>query len=36
MTGAKEWLIQNNGTVMSLLILLLSVSLVGDAIEILF
>jgi hypothetical protein len=36
MTGAKEWLIQNNGTVMSLLILLLSISLVGDAIETLF
>jgi hypothetical protein len=36
MTSAKEWLIQNNKTVMSLLILLLSVSLVGDAIEILF
>lgn len=36
MTDAKEWLIQNNKTVMSVLILLLSVSLIGDAIEILF
>lgn len=35
MTVAKEWLIQNNQTVMSLLILLLSISLVGDAVEIL-
>lgn len=36
MTKAKEWLIQNNKTVMSILILLLSVSLLGDALEILF
>jgi threonine/homoserine/homoserine lactone efflux protein len=36
MTSAKEWLIQNNKTVMSVLILLLSVSLIGDAVEILF
>jgi threonine/homoserine/homoserine lactone efflux protein len=35
MTNAKEWLIQNNKTVMSVLILLLSISLIGDALEIL-
>lgn len=36
MTEAKEWLIQNNKTVMSVVILVISISLVGDAIEILF
>lgn len=36
MTSAKEWLIQNNKTVMSVLLLVIAVSLIGDAIEILF
>lgn len=35
MTNTKDWLIQNNQTVMSVLLLVLSVSLIGDAIEIL-
>ncbi len=33
---AKDWLIQNNATVMGVLVLVLGVSLVGDAIRILF
>ncbi len=36
MGNAKEWLIQNNQTVMSVLILVISISMMGDAIEILF
>jgi threonine/homoserine/homoserine lactone efflux protein len=36
MNHTKEWLIQNNKTVMSVLMLVISVSLIGDAIEILF
>ena len=35
MTNTKDWLIQNNKTVMSVLLLLVGVSLIGDAIEIL-
>lgn len=36
MTSAKDWLIDNNQTVMSVLLLVISVAMVGDAIEILF
>jgi threonine/homoserine/homoserine lactone efflux protein len=36
MTTTRDWMIQNNQTVMSVLILVLSVSMIGDAIEILF
>ena len=36
MMSAKDWLIQNNQTVMSVLLLVVSVALIGDAIEILF
>jgi threonine/homoserine/homoserine lactone efflux protein len=36
MTNTKDWLIQNNQTVMAVLLLVLSISLIGDAIEILF
>lgn len=35
MSNAKEWLIQNNATVMSILLLLVGVSLIGDSLEIL-
>jgi threonine/homoserine/homoserine lactone efflux protein len=35
MTSAKDWLIQNNQTVMSVLLLVVSVAAIGDAIEIL-
>lgn len=36
MTETKNWLIQNNKTVMAVLLLLVGISLIGDAIEILF
>lgn len=36
MRSTKDWLVQNNQTVMSVLLLLLSFALIGDAIEILF
>ena len=36
MMSARDWLIQNNQTVMSVLLLVVSVALIGDAIEILF
>lgn len=36
MTSAKDWLVQNNQTVMSVLLVLLAISLIGDAIQILF
>jgi len=36
MTNTKNWMIQNNQTVMAVLFLVLAVSLIGDAIEILF
>jgi hypothetical protein len=36
MISAKDWLVQNNQTVMSVLLLLLSVALIGDAVKILF
>ncbi len=36
MSETKEWLIQNNQTVMAVLILVIAVSLIGDSIEILF
>jgi hypothetical protein len=36
MVSAKDWLVRNNQTVMSVLLLLLSVALIGDAIKILF
>ncbi len=36
MTSAKDWLIQNNQTVMAVLLLVISVAMIGDAIEILF
>ncbi len=36
MMSTKDWLIQNNQTVMSVLLLVISVALIGDAIEILF
>lgn len=35
MINTKDWLIQNNSTVMSVLLLLVGISLIGDAIEIL-
>lgn len=35
MTSTKDWLIQNNQTVMSVLLLILSISFIGDAIEVL-
>lgn len=35
MNSAKDWLIQNNQTVMAVLLLVIGVSLIGDAIEIL-
>ena len=35
MTSAKDWLVQNNETVMSILLLLISAALIGDAFEIL-
>lgn len=35
MTNAKDWLLQNNQTVMAVLLLVIGVSLIGDAIEIL-
>ncbi|MEN8039971.1 MAG: GAP family protein [Actinomycetota bacterium] len=35
LTSAKDWLIQNNSVVMSVLLLVIGVSLVGDAVEIL-
>jgi hypothetical protein len=36
MMSAKDWLIQNNQTVMAVLLLVISVAMIGDAIEILF
>lgn len=36
MTRTKDWMIQNNQTVMAVLFLVLAASLIGDAIEILF
>jgi uncharacterized membrane protein len=33
---AKDWLIQNNSVVMAVLLLVFGISLIGDAIEILF
>ena len=36
MSNTKDWLIQNNSTVMAVLLLVVGVSLIGDAIEILF
>jgi hypothetical protein len=36
MMSTKDWLIQNNQTVMAVLLLVVSVALIGDAIEILF
>jgi Sap, sulfolipid-1-addressing protein len=36
LASAKDWLIQNNSVVMAVLLLVIGVSLVGDAIEILF
>lgn len=36
MTATKDWLIQNNQTVMAVLLLVISVAMIGDAIEILF
>jgi len=36
MTSTRDWLIQNNQTVMSVLLLVISAVLIGDAIEILF
>jgi hypothetical protein len=36
MMSTKDWLIQNNQTVMAVLLLVISVAMIGDAIEILF
>lgn len=36
MMSAKDWLIQNNQTVMAILLLVISAAMIGDAIEILF
>ncbi len=36
MLSTKDWLIQNNQTVISVLLLVISVTMIGDAIEILF
>lgn len=36
MMSAKDWLVQNNQTVMAVLLLVISVAMIGDAIEILF
>jgi hypothetical protein len=36
MTSTRDWLIQNNQTVMSVLLLVISAVLIGDAIKILF
>lgn len=36
LANAKDWLIQNNSVVMAVLLLVFGVSLIGDAIEILF
>jgi len=36
LANAKDWLIQNNTAVMAILLLIFGVSLIGDAIEILF
>ena len=36
LANAKDWLIQNNSVVMAILLLVFGVSLIGDAIEILF
>lgn len=36
MMATKDWLIQNNQTVMAVLLLVISVAMIGDAIEILF
>lgn len=36
MMASKDWLVQNNQIVMAVLLLLISVAMIGDAIEILF
>ncbi len=36
MTSTRDWLIQNNQTVMSVLLLVISAAMIGDAIKILF
>lgn len=36
LASAKDWLIQNNSVVMAVLLLIFGVSLIGDAVEILF